>query len=320
VGVDIIRIFYASDIHGSELCFRKFVNAGKFYNADVIILGGDITGKLIIPIVEGKKGYECEFLGRTWYARNEQQLAELEKRIRYGVCYPYRTTRDFIQKTQDNKNLVEQVFQECMVESISSWVRLAEERLADTKIQCYIMPGNDDPIIIDKVIKGSSFVINPENRIIWIQDDICIVSTGYTNITPWNSPREKDEQELELYLEEMLSGLNGNKCACKIFNYHCPPKDTIIDQAPKLDENLKPVIEAGQVLFAPAGSQAVRNVIERHKPALSLHGHIHESKGEHRLGPTLSLNAGSEYTEGILRGVIIELDGAVIKSYQFTAG
>ena len=37
------KLFFATDVHGSEICWKKFISAGKFYEADVIILGGDIT-------------------------------------------------------------------------------------------------------------------------------------------------------------------------------------------------------------------------------------------------------------------------------------
>jgi Icc-related predicted phosphoesterase len=46
-----LKIFFVSDIHGSVKCFRKLVNAGKFYGADVLIMGGDLVGKQLIPII-----------------------------------------------------------------------------------------------------------------------------------------------------------------------------------------------------------------------------------------------------------------------------
>jgi len=38
-------------------------------------------------------------------------------------------------------------------------------------------------------------------------------------------------------------------------------------------------MSGGQMVFAGAGSRAVRNAIEKHQPMLGLHGHIHEAQG-----------------------------------------
>ena len=62
---DEMTLFFATDLHGSELCWRKFVAAARFYGADLLILGGDFTGKLVIPLVETATGYRAEVMGRT---------------------------------------------------------------------------------------------------------------------------------------------------------------------------------------------------------------------------------------------------------------
>jgi uncharacterized protein len=106
-----------------------------------------------------------------------------------------------------------------------------------------------------------------------------------------------------------------------VFNLHVPPIRTAIDRAPVLDDSLKPVVRGGQVLMESVGSEAVRRVIERHQPMLSLHGHIHESRGAVRLGRTLAINPGSQYGDGILQGALIELDSLKgVKSYQLPSG
>ena len=46
-----LRIYFATDLHGSEVCFRKFLAAARVYEADVIILGGDFAGKAIVPVL-----------------------------------------------------------------------------------------------------------------------------------------------------------------------------------------------------------------------------------------------------------------------------
>ena len=106
-----------------------------------------------------------------------------------------------------------------------------------------------------------------------------------------------------------------------MFNLHVPPIRTPLDMAPVVDENLHPVIQGGSVLMGPAGSQAVRNVIENYQPLLALHGHIHESRGLAKLGKTVCVNPGSAYGEGVLHGALFELDRRKgLKRYQLTSG
>ena len=53
------RICFVTDVHGSERCFRKFLNTAKFYDAQYLILGGDITGKTLVPIERGPHRLAC---------------------------------------------------------------------------------------------------------------------------------------------------------------------------------------------------------------------------------------------------------------------
>ena len=106
-----------------------------------------------------------------------------------------------------------------------------------------------------------------------------------------------------------------------MFNLHVPPKDSGLDTAVLLDEELRPLIRSGSPVFAGVGSTAVRKSLERHQPMLGLHGHIHESRGDARVGRTLSLNPGSEYSEGVLRGVIVTLSAKKgVMGFQLVSG
>jgi len=134
------RIFFTSDVHGSERTFLKFVNAGRFYKADIIMLGGDITGKMIIPIVESADGsYSAEFLGSDYDMRTTAELEELEKSIRYNGYYPYRTNPIDKEELDRNPSKVDELFSRLMVEGVERWVRIAEERLNGTGIKCFIL-------------------------------------------------------------------------------------------------------------------------------------------------------------------------------------
>jgi hypothetical protein len=314
------KIFFASDVHGSEKAYMKFINAGKFYKVDIVILGGDLTGKMIIPIVkQPDSSYKAVFLGSECVVKNTEELERLEKNIRFNGFYPYRTTLEEKERLDDAPEKVDGLFSQLMVEGIQRWVSLAEERLKGTGIKCYIMPGNDDRFEIDKVLTNSTCVIDPEGTIVKIDEHHEMISTGFSNITPWNAPRECPEEDLAKKIEDMVSQVkNIENC---IFNLHCPPINSRIDAAPKLDKQLRPILSpSGGFEMIPAGSTSVRRAIEEHQPLLGLHGHIHESKGFCRIGRTLCLNPGSEYSEGILRGAIIAIDEKKVKSFILTRG
>jgi hypothetical protein len=97
-------------------------------------------------------------------------------------------------------------------------------------------------------------------------------------------------------------------------------EERLRDPAPKLDETFKPVLSGGQMVMAPAGSIAVRDAIKKYQPLAGFHGHIHESKGVASIGRTKCFNPGSEYGEGVLRGLLVDLTENGIKSYLFTSG
>jgi len=313
------RIFFTSDVHGSEVCFLKFLNAAKFYQANVLILGGDITGKMIVPLVDQGDGTAlADFLGTHEVIRTDEERKALEKRIRNSGYYPYGTTMDEFEKLQADKHLVNELFSKVMSAGVKRWVGIAEERLKGSNVKCYISPGNDDRFDIDDVLRGSSVVIYPEEEVLSIDDRHEMITSGWVGITPWKSPREVPEEELIKKFQPMIDKVQNMESA--IFNLHNPPYETPIDLAPELDADLKPVIKGGAISMVHVGSPTVRQVIEKFKPLLGIHGHIHESRGFVKIGRTLCINPGSEYGEGILRGAIINLDDKGVKNYMLTQG
>lgn len=320
-----LKLFFATDIHGSEICFLKFVNAGKFYGADVLVLGGDLTGKMIVPLVETGDGtFACEFLGKNMTLTSEQEVSEMEKNIRFTGFYPYRTNPREMEEISSDKKELDSLFTKLMTESVERWVSLAEERLKDTGIKMYVTGGNDDRFEIDDLLRrsASGHVIDPESDVVDIDGIHEMLSSGWSNPTPWKSPRECSEEELERRLEKLASEVKD--MGSSIFNLHIPPKDSGLDTCPMLDTSIsppKPIVEFGEVKVFGAGSAAVRTLIERHQPLLGLHGHIHESKGVAKIGRTLCINPGSDYTEGILKGVLITFDkDGSIKNHQLISG
>ena len=314
-----LRLFFATDVHGSEKCFLKFVNAGKFYKADVVILGGDITGKLVIPIVQREAGYVCELMGSQHTATSKEELQILEKKIRDMGYYPYHASARELETLRADPQKQDSLFNQVMRESVERWITLAEERLRGTGIQCYISPGNDDSFEIDTVLSRSSYVINPEGQVVKLGGSYEMATLGFTNMTPWKCPRDIPEEELAGKVEAITSSVREFRKS--IFNFHCPPYNSGIDLAPKLDEKLTPVLGPGaSPVMIPVGSPSVRAAIEKHQPLMGFHGHIHESRGTYKLGRTLCINPGSEYTEGILRGALVDIEGDRIDDFLLTAG
>ncbi|MGD0177076.1 MAG: metallophosphoesterase [Candidatus Bathyarchaeia archaeon] len=316
----LTRIFFTSDVHGSDVCFLKFLNSAKFYQADILILGGDITGKMIVPILEQADG-TCvsEFLGNRQILRTMQEREVLEKKIRNNGYYPYLTTPEEMEKLRNDKKLLDELFSKVMADGVKRWVSIAEERLKESNVKCYISPGNDDRLNIDDVLKSSPAVLYPEDEVVWLDDYHEMITTAWTNPTPWHSPRETTEETLAEIIHRMSSKVERMENC--IFNLHCPPYGTLIDLAPELDDTLKPKVSGGGgVSMIHVGSSAVRQAIEENQPLVGIHGHIHESRGFVKIGQTLCINPGSEYGEGILRGVLINLDEKHVKSHILTQG
>jgi Icc-related predicted phosphoesterase len=309
------RIFFATDLHGSEMCWRKFLNAAKFYEADVLICGGDMTGKAIVPIVEENGGFALTLAGQAQKV-GPNEVGDVESQVRRKGYYPLRVTPERLQELDGNEELRKHTFQQVMLDGVERWMDMAEEKLAGSGVRIYVCPGNDDEMEVDDVVRKSEMVQLGEGQVLEI-DGFSMISSGWSNHTPWNTHREETEEKLGERIEAMAKQVTDPSRA--IFNLHCPPYNSGLDEAPAIDADLK-LLHGGRAL-RPVGSTAVRAAIEKHQPLLSLHGHIHESKGAVKLGKTLSINPGSSYEEGMLMGAIIQLDPKKgIKTYQLVNG
>ncbi len=312
-----MKIFFATDIHGSETCWRKFLNAAAFYKADLVILGGDVTGKVMIPIVAHNGYWQVTVRGETIRMETREELAEIERQIRSRGSYPAVVTPDELHYLSETEGEVDRRFSVEMMHSLDRWLDMADTKLHGGEIGCILNGGNDDIFEIDQMIESSPCVTFAEGKLIDL-DGFSMISMGWTNPTPWDTFREAPEDELARKIEAIATQVPDMGRA--IFNFHAPPYGTGLDEAPALDANMRPVL--GGAVMKPVGSVAVRDSIMEHQPLLSVHGHIHESRGVKRMGRTLAINPGSVYGDGVLQGAVIELDAkrAKVKRYLLVNG
>jgi len=302
---EVTRLFYAGDVHGSRVCWKKFVNAAAHYPADALVMGGDLTGKALVPIVrEGDGSYSARVIGEQRVVRTAVELDQLQQAISTNGMYPLIVDPDEAQRLSEDAGRLDEAFERALLDELRLWVEFADERLASSGTRAYVIPGNDDPWSIDEVLAGGTSVVACDERVVEVGPHE-MVSFGSSNRTPWETPRELDEDEIYTRLKRLTDHLENPERA--IFNIHVPPWESGLDTAFEVDEELRYVTKGGRPHEVPTGSRAVRQVIEETQPALSLHGHIHESKGVTKIGRTVAINPGSDYGSGHLDGCLVHL-------------
>ena len=312
-----MRIFFATDIHGSEVCWRKFLNAGAFHKADVLVMGGDMTGKAMVPIVARDGGWRLSLQDQEHVLSTEDELKAMEKRILDRGYYPIRLSPDEVAAWEADPSLVDARFKAEMMANVERWMALADDRLKGTGRRCVVSPANDDIFELDPIIDAAELVDLGEGNTIEL-DGFTMVSTGWANTTPWNTFRELPDEKLRPKIDELVATVADKHRA--IFNFHAPPYGSNLDSAPQLNADMTYV--AGGRALVPVGSHAVRDAIADYGPVLSLHGHIHEGRGAVKIGRTLAVNPGSSYEDGVLQAAIVDLDSkkGEVKHYLLING
>lgn len=314
----ITRLFYAGDVHGSRLCWKKFVNAAAHYPADVLVMGGDLTGKALVPIVRESDGsYSARVIGEQRVAQTAAELDQMQQAISTNGMYPLIVDQKEAQALAADSRRREEAFEAALLDELRLWVELADERLAGTDTRAYVIPGNDDPWTIDEVLAGGRTIVPCDEKVVEVGPHE-LLSLGYSNRTPWKTPRELDEEEIYARLKRLAEQLENPERA--IFNIHVPPWESSLDTAFEVDEELRYVTRGGRPHEVPTGSQAVRQIIEETQPLLSLHGHIHESKGVTKIGRTVAINPGSDYGSGHLDGCLVHLAPERVMNQYLVSG
>ena len=300
-------------MHGSELCFRKFISAISIYNADAAIALGDLAGKMVVPIFDNGNGtYDVNFLAQDIHLNNKTELDQQLAKINNIGFYPYMTDKKEADHLRSNQNEVMTIFHRLINERLQHWIELADEKLRDSKAKIFMAPGNDDPMEMDAILESSKVMKSAAMKNLEVLG-YEMITIAHTSPTPWDTPREWSEEEMTKNIDKLAGTIKNMERA--IFNFHDPPYGTMLDYAPKLKDMRQSAGETEHV-----GSTAVSEAIKKYQPFLGLHGHIHESRAAQKIGRTFCVNPGSEYGEGILRGVLLTLADTKMKSYVFTSG
>jgi uncharacterized protein len=323
-GAEPTKLFYACDIHGSEPTYRKFLNAARFYEVDALIFGGDLMGKLLIPLVRDAEGtWRAHLQGQDHHITSDEQMALFKRTLQTLGFYWQEMDPEEYAAYVGQQDRIDALFDVLAKERLAEWVALAEERLAGTPVRVFLCGGNDDT---DEVLTAldegpQDRVVSAENRSVPVDDEHVVVTIGYSTPTPWDTPRERTEPEIAEAITKVMSDVADPSRA--VLNFHCPPLDSSLDTCLKLDASVwppTPLLENGQPVYYGAGSQAVTDALASYQPTVGLHGHIHESRGMNSYGRTPAYNPGSEYGEGVLRGLIVAIRGGEVIGHQFTSG
>ena len=281
----------------------------------MLIVGGDITGKQVIPIIEDEAGRLTFSLNGKTLALPSNQLGALKRELGDVGYYPFECNLTDYNRFSTDREFQRSTINNLVADRIREWVRLADERLPSRdECQVFINPGNDDPYLIDSILDSSHKLVRPEGQIYDLPAGIKLLSCGYSNWTPWDCPRQcavrGDESELSDRIAAMTSQIPAQEYNKVIFNFHCPPFDTPLDLANKIDPITKQkIVGIGGAAKEHVGSTAVRQSIEFWKPLAGLHGHIHEVVTRRaQLGSTVCFNPGTVYYTGHLQGVFLQIN------------
>ena len=298
------------------MTFRKFLNAPEMYGINTVILAGDLSGKGFALVEhDGSENYKTQIYNEDWTASGAEQFELLKRKMTTLGFYFRIGTNSELEDYRGNLKLCQQEYDRLAAERMTDWIRRIEEKFRPAGIKIFILAGNDDGNNIKQTFEESDYIINAEDQIVMVTENNEMLSEGHSNPTPWNTPREVSEEELAKLLQAKIDQLENPEKS--VFNIHVPPIGTIIDSVTDIDPK---TLKRDLRRIKGAGSSAVREAIEKYQPLVGLHGHIHESRGEFKLGSTLCLNPGSEYAEGILRGAIVAIDDKKLRGYQFTSG
>jgi Icc-related predicted phosphoesterase len=306
--------FYTSDLHGSDLCFKKALDATVHYKAQALLIGGDLAGKSLTMVIKKTNGtYEALVAGKKERAKSGKELEAIREAIANSGSYSVILSEEEFECTVNDKDWHDEQILSLITKRLQQWLWLAELKLKHRDIRLIIISGNDDAWSLDRAIRHSSFAEDPEYQSVVFGDHEVLGESGGNLPSPFLCPRDMEEEELEERIRKKLAAIKDVGRA--IFMLHIPPYNSTLDLAYELDRDLRIKTEGTSFLQQSVGSKAVRKIIEEQRPLIALHGHIHESPGTVQIGRTLCFNPGSDHHHGLMRGFLISVDRDQVTSH-----
>jgi Icc-related predicted phosphoesterase len=308
-----MRIFFSSDLHGSDVCFRKFLNAREFYHADVLLLGGDLCAGSIVFAEQIDAGWQVRLAGRDLLLRDQSELEKFRSALaNKGHLLKLQSHQD--PGSPDQGSDREDLDHEIQAQ-LRRWVELAATK--SPRHPVYFVPGNDDPYYLDDIFEFPPF-INIHRKHILLDEETSIMGIGGSTPTPWKTEREYSEEQLEGFVTSTFNTKLDQKSL--ILLSHCPPHNSGLDLAPALLGDFSYELHLGMPRPVPVGSLAIREALRQLAPILGLFGHVHEGRGHTKIHQTLCINPGSAPWSGRLQGCLVDISEGKVASFQLTEG
>ena len=182
--------------------------------------------------------WEVSFGGQRLRLETKTELDEIQRKIRDRGSYPSVMAPEELDALNEEDGSVDRRFTLEMTRGLDRWLDMADGKLRGGDIPCILNGGNDDIWEIDDIIEQSPCVSFAESKVLDI-GGFYLASMGWTNPTPWNTFREAPEDVLTAKIDAVVSQIPDMGRA--VFNFHAPPYGTGLDEAPALDENMRPI-------------------------------------------------------------------------------
>ena len=210
------RLFFAADIHGSQVTFRKFLAAADFYGVDALVFGGDLMGKALVPIVRTQRRVPRLLPGTRRGVRAGRTRAVHARRRAAGLLLEGLRAATSTRPSKPIPLAKHGLFHELASARLAEWIELAEDRLRGTGVRLYMTGGNDDePAVLETLDRHEGdHVVASEGRLVDLDGEHTMITVGLSTFTPWDTPREASEEEIARTIEAAAASCPTSAAAC----------------------------------------------------------------------------------------------------------
>lgn len=279
----------------------------KDLRVNYLILAGDISGKFTISAVCQKSG---DYLVRRSNLPDRViSAADFEVARRdFGNRGYYVLVTDI-----QGESALPLLESQARTKRIRQWIDLARAELEPIGAKLLTIPGNDDAADVVDALAQSTWARDLDGKL-YAENGYAFVGFGYSNPTPWETPRELSERQIRERLESTSRLMNGH--AHKIAVIHVPPFGIGLDLAPEVVRDPDGTFRTIPGNSVPVGSVEVAKFVESEQPLIVASGHCHDSAGYVYAGRSLCLNPGSAFQLGILHASLVVLEGGRVLGHQ----